>query len=469
MALPCPGPAPISLLDIQNEFGGTYLDGTFTQIKEYYRGGGYVANTDQNANIPTSGQISFNQFFCSSGEIIIVIGSGTNINVRSLFGTWWNSLRPKRLIVSSGAVIGPPAGGTHIPSNQAMLVDGNYTGALTIENRGSIQGGGGRRGGDPILSFESRTDQNSGGNGGAVPLRFYAPTTTGASVKLQNKNGASIFAGGGGGGRGGLNSQSYTQIGDNTGSDNVVNRSGEYYYTIEVTPGGGYGGLGQGYLQQNTSGTTEIATSATAQFNAIVSGNIVAKLTNGSSMRVNRSGGGNLTYNLSPGSSSRYNASGAGGNTNITAYVSSGATARFNYSGSSGSGTINLYVSRGGTVSVNRSGAGGLISIYGTGGSGVTVNQSPASSPVVRYNDGVNYDQNEPNFVAIYDGIVNFTTNPDPTAVKGGDGGDFGNPGSSGQNGTYANGSPGGSAGDAISGITYVTLENSGDIIGAQL
>ena len=464
MALPCPGPAPISLLDIQNEFGGTYLDGTFTQIKEYYRGGGYVENNVQNANIPTSGQISFNQFFCSSGEIIIVIGSGTNINVKSLFGTWWNSLRPKRLIVSSGAVIGPPAGGTHIPSNQAMLVDGNYTGALTIENRGSIQGGGGRRGGDPILSFESRTDQNSGGNGGAVPLRFYAPTTTGASVKLQNKNGAAIFAGGGGGGRGGLNSQSYTQTGNNTGGNGLVDRSGEYLYSIAVTPGRGYGGFGQGYLQQNTSGTTEIAASAKAQFNANVSGNIVAKLTNGSSMGVNRNGGGNLTYNLSPGTSSTYN---AGGNTNITAYVSSGASAAFNIIGS---GTINLYVSSGGSVSVNRiASSGGLISIYGTGSSGVTVNQSPASNPVVRYNNGVNYDQNEPQFVANVDGIVNFTTNINPTSVKGGDGGAFGNPGSSGQNGTYANGSPGGSAGTAISGITYVTLENSGAIIGAQL
>ena len=54
MALPNSG--SISLADIQNEFGGSNPIG----INEYYRNGSYV--TPNNTNIPTSGQIDFNDF-----------------------------------------------------------------------------------------------------------------------------------------------------------------------------------------------------------------------------------------------------------------------------------------------------------------------------------------------------------------------------------------------------------------------
>lgn len=50
----------ISLNDIATEFGGT----TPHSISEYYRGGSFVpSGPSQNANIPTSGQISFSQFY----------------------------------------------------------------------------------------------------------------------------------------------------------------------------------------------------------------------------------------------------------------------------------------------------------------------------------------------------------------------------------------------------------------------
>jgi hypothetical protein len=48
--------------DIVNEFGGERPH----SISEYYRGGTLVANSNLNINIPTSGQISFSDFYNSS-------------------------------------------------------------------------------------------------------------------------------------------------------------------------------------------------------------------------------------------------------------------------------------------------------------------------------------------------------------------------------------------------------------------
>ena len=60
MPLPCPGPAQISLVDIQNEFGGSNPIG----LNEYYRNGGLVPSN--NTSVPTSGAISLGDFFCAN-------------------------------------------------------------------------------------------------------------------------------------------------------------------------------------------------------------------------------------------------------------------------------------------------------------------------------------------------------------------------------------------------------------------
>ena len=57
MALQTSG--PISLSDIANQFG----DATPYSISEFYRNGGLVPESSLNANIPTSGQISFSNFY----------------------------------------------------------------------------------------------------------------------------------------------------------------------------------------------------------------------------------------------------------------------------------------------------------------------------------------------------------------------------------------------------------------------
>ena len=57
MTLPTSG--PISLVDIQTEFGGP----TPITLENYYRGGAYVLDTDYAPNVPESGTISLSDFY----------------------------------------------------------------------------------------------------------------------------------------------------------------------------------------------------------------------------------------------------------------------------------------------------------------------------------------------------------------------------------------------------------------------
>jgi len=57
MALPSSG--PLSLTDIQAEFGGTNP----ISISEYYKGGAFVLTTDFAPNVPTSGTINISDFY----------------------------------------------------------------------------------------------------------------------------------------------------------------------------------------------------------------------------------------------------------------------------------------------------------------------------------------------------------------------------------------------------------------------
>lgn len=75
MTLPSSG--TITLLDLQNEFGGSNPIG----LSEYYRGGAYVPNTSTNSGVPTSGTISLSDFYgaaaLSNFSTTVTTGSGT--------------------------------------------------------------------------------------------------------------------------------------------------------------------------------------------------------------------------------------------------------------------------------------------------------------------------------------------------------------------------------------------------------
>ena len=74
MAIPASG--PLSLTDIQTEFGGSNP----ISLNEYYRGGAYVPNSTTTVSIPTSGAISVSNFYGTSRalnlEVIVVAGGG---------------------------------------------------------------------------------------------------------------------------------------------------------------------------------------------------------------------------------------------------------------------------------------------------------------------------------------------------------------------------------------------------------
>lgn len=118
-------------------------------ISEYYRGEIYVSNKDSsdtlvNQNVPTSGEISFANFYEGINEdIILFINSNReNLNLETAFNTEigngsWTNKRRKRLIINRGIVIG----GTY--PNGALLIPANLIGGLIIINYGDIVGYGG--------------------------------------------------------------------------------------------------------------------------------------------------------------------------------------------------------------------------------------------------------------------------------------------------------------------------------------
>jgi hypothetical protein len=71
MALQTEG--PISLWDIQQEFGGDAP----TRLAEYYKGGPYVLLTDYAPNVPTSGPISLTDFYGAKRTSLTTVTFGT--------------------------------------------------------------------------------------------------------------------------------------------------------------------------------------------------------------------------------------------------------------------------------------------------------------------------------------------------------------------------------------------------------
>lgn len=190
----------ISLLNIQGEFGGTNP----ISISEYYRNGGFV--TSNNNNVPTTGQISFNQFYGAVKQFAFTITSNqTNANLRSLaFSAGWNGIDPLVATISSGVYISSTS--VTIP---ALTIDGAFPSGVVLNNNGIIVGMGGAGGnGAGVFGVSTPIEGSAGQNGG---------TALSAHVAVSISN-VGILAGGGGGGGGG-------QAG-NAGSGNAPSGSG---------------------------------------------------------------------------------------------------------------------------------------------------------------------------------------------------------------------------------------------------
>jgi hypothetical protein len=200
MALPF-SPNSISLKQIQTEFGGADP----ISISEYYRNGSYT--TSNNTNVPVDSTIhppiKFSNFYGAVAEILVVISATTtNLNISTLFGSYWTQTVPKRLVINSGVIIGATN-----TSNYALNIPSGFGGTVKVQNYGSIQGAGGA---------------TNGGNGGPAIL-------AGASgVSIDNQG--TIYAGGGGGGGGGTG-----------GAGSYIAQSGRQYSGIRGVSGPSYG------------------------------------------------------------------------------------------------------------------------------------------------------------------------------------------------------------------------------------
>lgn len=438
MALPCPGPDPISLLDIQNEFGGT----ADTQIIEYYRGGAYVPNTAGNSTIPTSGQISFDDFFCSNNEVVVYITQDTaNVVVSTLFGTDWTSSISKKLVVNSGVVVynTNPYEISNL-DGYAMRIYDTFNGSLTIENNGSIEGASGRAGGTSIITGESRTNQDNGGQGGNAI--YIGPTTYNGSalsktVNIDNQG--TIYAGGGGGGTGGLNSTatsssstySYRPYGSCCPLDAVVKgRSVE----------GGDGGRGQGYDLSNTSGVSGSYVGAEVTVSMTSLGGNSFRFPKDSIVTINAISSGQVTHYFSSNSTINYNVR------------SSGTTGGLYFAGSNNNITFTRY-SSGITGDITKDPNQSYTdNAYGSGFTGSVINVS-----------GGGPEQTSGQIRLVANGVNATITVPAVSGYSGGTGGTWGNSGATGNN----SGSPGGASGYAILNASqYVNYIDQGTIAG---
>lgn len=260
-----PATGQISLLDLQNEFGGTAP----ISLNEYYAGGLYVASAV--SGIPTDGQVDLNTF---RGKNAIVGGnsgiltSGTSFTLPLNCGPYVNIL-----CIGAGGGGGGGSGRT--------FAAGYYTG-----------GGGGGSGGNKYALFVPVTPGQtisysigSGGGGGGTRDGVYSSGSSGGIGGLTSVTINSVLkcaaAGGGGGvnsptGTGGTTGNSRdsglgTQYligtsGFNAGSGTTVGGQAAKGYTINTTVGLsiasiiGYGnngtlGGGQGSGVRGTSGT----------------------------------------------------------------------------------------------------------------------------------------------------------------------------------------------------------------------
>ena len=255
MTLPS-SPNSISLKQIQTEFGGADP----ISISEYYRNGSYT--TSNNANVPVDSTIhppiKFSNFYGAAREILVVVSTTTtDLNVSTLFGSYWTQTIPKRVVINSGVIIGATN-----TSNYALNIPSGFGGTVKIDNNGSIQGAGGA---------------SNGGNGGPAIL-------AGASgVSIDNQG--TIYGGGGGGGKGGTGGAGtytyyfpdyqYCEMAVNNncpyggtksgtyrvqccqGSDNACEKSVWRNVCVETRSSaggtGGSGGVGQGYNQSATT------------------------------------------------------------------------------------------------------------------------------------------------------------------------------------------------------------------------
>ena len=171
-------------------------------LNSFYAGAGLVpANTigvfeNVAALIPSSGQISINQFYESPNfyTVTLIEDSTFELNLRSTaISAGWDQIRPLRFVIPSGRVVN-----SDDRSEPALRIEGSFPGGLELVNRGYILGMGGRGG-------NARNAGQAGGNAILIAT----------SLVIDNQG---IIAGGGGGGGAGYEWEWATGLASTPGS-----------------------------------------------------------------------------------------------------------------------------------------------------------------------------------------------------------------------------------------------------------
>lgn len=181
---------PISIQDIVNEFGGTAPH----SLNEYYKGGTYVPVAPQNANVPTQGAISLENFYGASKIIYITYemwGAG---------GTGGRGYENQGAPSGSRAGAGKPTGVMTRSRYDALVAAGSDFNSLSssdfvIYAQGGAGGLNGNLGSPYNGSAGEASDFGAGGAGGS-------PNSAGSNPTWGHWG----AAGGGGGGDNGSTS-----------------------------------------------------------------------------------------------------------------------------------------------------------------------------------------------------------------------------------------------------------------------
>lgn len=153
MTLPTSG--PISLVDIQTEFGGP----TPITLENYYRGGAYVLDTDYAPNVPVSGPISLSNFYGAKRTSLTIVGfNNVGSNFIILPATFSGNLTIVTMTGGGGGGGGPDSypgrvgyAGLTITGGNIPASPGDVINAFVGAGGGAGGNGGGGGGGGKII------------------------------------------------------------------------------------------------------------------------------------------------------------------------------------------------------------------------------------------------------------------------------------------------------------------------------
>ena len=200
------GTGQLSLGDIAGEYGGSAPHA----LSEYYDKG----------NAPGSGEIQIHADFNGTANVFnfAISSNASQVNLRSAASSaGWDGSSPVHATINSGVVIYSGSTGSY-----AMVINGSWSGGVTLTNNGTILGRGGNGAKGSFANgcstqgcyCSSGVTKGTAGSGGPA-LQITTATTI--------YNGSGRISGGGGGGGGGSS-----------------------FHTFGAPGGGGGGGIGGG-------------------------------------------------------------------------------------------------------------------------------------------------------------------------------------------------------------------------------